>query len=45
MHKPAPIAATPASLASGQAKRTVELVCLALSLALLTLAFRIASML
>jgi len=45
MRKPAPVAATHASLASGQDKRTVELVCLALSLALLALGFRIASML
>jgi hypothetical protein len=36
---------TGASPPSGRDKRTVELVCLALSLALLALAFRIASML
>ena len=45
MRKPVPAAATNLSLPSGRDKRTVELVCLALSLALLALAFRIAAML
>jgi hypothetical protein len=45
MRKPAPAAATHLSPPSGRDRRTVELVCLALSLALLVLVFRIATLL
>ena len=45
MRKPIPApAATTLPMPSGRDKRTVELVCLALALALFALVFRIASM-